>query len=126
MSSLSLKHLDSATVEELLEDYIRVSLRQHDFSLDGDFHAFNATVPRQIALEAELKRRDGDQRRALLRLFDHPKMQVQLNAARATRSAAPEASRRKLQEIAESRYYPMAADAGMSLHAWDQGIWKPD
>lgn len=123
---LSLQRLGSATLSELLDDYVRMSLRQYDVNMIDDFRAYNATVPRQIALEAELKRREGDQRRALLSLFDHPNMQVRLNTARATRPVAPEAARKMLQEIAASRHLPMSADAGMSIRAWDQGIWKPD
>ncbi|NDV86096.1 DUF2019 domain-containing protein [Aurantimonas aggregata] len=57
--------------------------RPNEFKLDDHFRAYNATVPRQIALEAELKRRDGDQRRAMLSLLEHLNMQVRLNAARA-------------------------------------------
>ncbi len=105
---------------------VRMSLRQYDVNMIDDFRAYNATVPRQIALEAELKRREGDQRRALLSLFEHPNMQVRLNAARAARSVAPEAARKMLQEIAASRHLPMSADAGMSIRAWDQGIYKPE
>ncbi|MCP3053834.1 DUF2019 domain-containing protein [Aurantimonas marianensis] len=123
---LSLHRLGSAPLSELLDDYVRMSLRQYDVNMIDDFRAYNATVPRQIALEAELKRREGDQRRALLSLFEHPNMQVRLNTARATRPVAPEAARKMLQEIAASRYFPMAADAGMSIRAWDQGIYKPE
>ncbi|MCB8839326.1 DUF2019 domain-containing protein [Aurantimonas sp. VKM B-3413] len=126
MSSLSLRHLTSASVEEILADYVRMSLEQYEYNLDGDFRSYNMTVPRQIALEAELRRRDGDQRRALLALFDHPNMQVRLNAARAARPVAPVEARRKIEEIAASGHYPQSADAGSSLSAMDRGIYKPD
>ncbi|WP_418885030.1 DUF2019 domain-containing protein [Aurantimonas endophytica] len=72
--------------------------RPNEFKLDEHFGAYNATGPRQIALEAKLKRRDGDQRRAMLSLFEHMNMQVRLNAARG-RSVAPQAARRMLQQM---------------------------
>ena len=62
MCSLSLRHLACASVEEILADYVRMSLEQYKYNLNGDSRSYNKTVPRQIALEAELRRRDGDQR----------------------------------------------------------------
>src|SRR5581483_2704952 len=44
---------------------------------------FNRLFDRKRAIQDELKARRGDQRRALLTLFDHPNAQVRLNAAEA-------------------------------------------
>jgi hypothetical protein len=78
-----------------------------------------------IDVEEELKARDGDQRRALLDLYDHPNAQVRLNAAKATLAVAPESARRMLQTMADSREFPQAGDAGMTLDSLDRGIFKP-
>jgi len=43
-------------------------------------------------------------------------------AARLTVAVAPAAARKMLQAIAESKEYPQAMDAGMSLRALEQGI----
>src|SRR5262249_46404110 len=67
----------------------------------------------------------GDQRRALLPLYDHPNAQVRLKAVKATLAVAPERARRMLEIIADSREYPQAGDAGMTIDALDQGIFKP-
>jgi hypothetical protein len=76
-------------------------------------------------MSAELKARDGDQRRALLKLYDHPNAQVRLKATKATLAVAPEVARRMLETIAESREFPQAGEAGMSIDNLDAGIFKP-
>jgi Domain of unknown function (DUF2019) len=78
-----------------------------------------------VAIEDELKARAGDQRRELLSLYSHPNAQVRLNAIKATLAVAPELARRALQAIADSREYPQAGDAGMSLWNLERGIFKP-
>jgi hypothetical protein len=67
---------------------------------------FNRLFDQTEAVETELKTRDGDQRRMLLRLYNHRNIQVRLKAAKATLAVAPDAARRKIQEIADSREYP--------------------
>lgn len=76
-------------------------------------------------MEAELKARNGDQRRALLELYDHPNAQVRLKATKATLAVAPEAARHMLETIAASNDFPQAGEAGMSIRNLDAGIFKP-
>jgi hypothetical protein len=78
-----------------------------------------------VAIKDELKMRHGDQRRELLSLYDHPNVQVRLNAAKVTLAVAPEPAREVLQAISDSLEYPQAGDAGMSLWNLEQGIFKP-
>lgn len=73
----------------------------------------------------ELKRREGDERSALLRLFGHPNMQVRLQAAKKTLAVAPVEARAQLEAIAASKWFPQAGDAGMSLWNLDNGVFKP-
>jgi hypothetical protein len=42
-----------------------------------------------------------------------------------TLAVAPAAAKQLLQEIADSKEYPQAGDAGMSLWALKQGIFRP-
>jgi Domain of unknown function (DUF2019) len=92
-----------------------------DASTQGSIAYFDEMV----AIEDELKTRDGDQRRELLSLYNHPNAQVRLNAIKATLAVAPEIARQALQAIADSREYPQAGDAGMSLWNLEQGIFEP-
>ena len=86
---------------------------------------FNRLYGQMDAVKKELKSRPGDQRRALLTLYDHPNIQVRLTAAEGTLAVAPEAARGLLQSIKDSREYPQAADAGMTFWDLDRGIFKP-
>jgi len=76
-------------------------------------------------VEAELKSRASDQRRALMTLYEHPSAQVRLNAAKATLAVAPVEAREQLEAIANSGDFPQYGHAGMSLDALDRGIFKP-
>jgi hypothetical protein len=78
-----------------------------------------------MAITAELKSRPGDQRSALVKLYDHPNVQVRLNAARLTLAVAPAAARQVVETIASSRKFPQAGDAGMCLSAIELGIFTP-
>jgi Domain of unknown function (DUF2019) len=60
-----------------------------------------------------------------MRLYDFPNLQVRLKAAIATLAIAADAARHVIQTIADSRHYPQAADAGMTLVNLDRGIFKP-
>nr|WP_256477691.1 DUF2019 domain-containing protein [Aurantimonas marianensis] len=53
----------------------------------------NRLVRRRFAVENELKARTGDQRRQLSHYYDHPNIQVQLNAATATLALFPTQAR---------------------------------
>ena len=93
--------------------------------LDDNLRKFNRLVDDIIAVEAELKSRPGDQRTALLTLYDHANMQVRLNAAHATLAVAPEAARGLLVAIRDSRWMPQALHAGMSLWNLEEGVFRP-
>ena len=73
----------------------------------------------------ELKRRPGDQRRALLALYQHPNMQVRLKAAVSTLAVSPQPARDVVESIARSRQQPQAGDAGMLLRGLDDGSFVP-
>jgi Domain of unknown function (DUF2019) len=77
-------------------------------------------------VDTELRARGEDARRALLRLYSHPNMQVRLQAAKKTLGVAPEATRHVIEEIKKSQWFPQALEAGMTLRNLDSGIFKPD
>ena len=116
---------DRMTVDQLVDDFVSLALAQYDTDLDGDVKRYNKLFREMRALESELKSRAGDQRTALIRLYDHPNPQVRLMSAKATLAVAPEQARRALEALAASKQYPQAGDAGMSLRNLDSGIFKP-
>jgi hypothetical protein len=113
------------TVEQLVERFAAIATDQDEAMRKDDNAKFTRLFWQMEAVEGELKARLGDQRRALLRLYDHPNTQVRLTAAKATLAVAPESARRLLQTIADSKDFPQAGDAGMSLDNLERGIFKP-
>src|SRR5688572_21697438 len=117
--------LHDMTVEKLVERFVSLALAQDEALLMDEFGKFNKLFFEMQAVNQELKRRDGDQRRALLRLYDHPNAQVRLKAAKTTFAVAPTAARQMLEKVAASKEFPQAGEAGMSLWNLDEGVYKP-
>jgi Domain of unknown function (DUF2019) len=122
MNPLALKGM---SLDQLLKRFVDFALEQDRGLLQGDITRVNKLGEALHAISTEMKSREGDQRRILLRLYDHPNIEVRLAAAKATVAVAPEMARRAIQTIAESGEYPQAGDAGMALRSIDQGTFKP-
>lgn len=117
--------LHTKSVDELVDLFITFALQQDEAELAFDVKNINRLYRIVKGIEGELKSRPGDQRRALLPLFDHPNPQVQLKAAKATLAIAPVAARQVLEHLAETCYGPQKLEAGMSIVNLDRGIYKP-
>jgi hypothetical protein len=117
--------LPDMTLEQLVERFENTALAQDRALLMDDIAKVNRLYRQLKEIEGELKSREGDQRQTLLTLYDHPNAQVRLKAVKATLAVAPLEARRQLQIIADSREYPQAGEAGMSIRNLDQGIYKP-
>jgi hypothetical protein len=117
--------LKSRPAEDLLRRYVEIGIEQDDAILDDDNARYNRLFKEMVSIEQELKSRDGDQRRLLMRFYDHPNWQVRLNAAKETLAIAPQEARRQLEQIASTKHFPQAGDAGMSIVFLDKGIFKP-
>ena len=117
--------LDKLSVPELVEQFTSACLAQFEAERKSNIKEQNKHITYWMAISAELKARPGDQRSALLKLYDYPNLQVRLTAARLTLAIAPTTARQVIQAIADSRKYPQAGDAGMCLSAIELGIFKP-
>ena len=117
--------LRNLTVDELIEEFVAVGVAQDQAELLGETRKFRPLFQRKIAIEDELKGRPGDQRRALIPLYDHDNLEVRLNAAKATLAVAPLAVRKALEAIKATYWHPQAAEAGMTLNALREGRFKP-
>lgn len=117
------KKLKELTVPELVNVYVEIGAAQGEAEFQP--RKFNRLFDKMVAIEQELKQRSGDQRSALLPLYEHRNMQVRLNAVKATLAVAPQEARRALEDIASSGHFPQAGDAGMSIVALERGIFKP-
>jgi hypothetical protein len=117
--------LTKMAVSDLVDRFAAIGARQDQAIFDDDNALYSRLFWQMEAVEQELKVRDGDQRRALLPLFNHQNMQVRLAAAKATLAVAPAAARHQLRVIADSGWPLQAGDAGMSLWNLNRGVFKP-
>ncbi|MCP9626121.1 DUF2019 domain-containing protein [Rhodopseudomonas palustris] len=117
--------LEAMSTDELVQRFAAIGVAQDRALLGFRLKEFNRLFRKMADVSQELKRRDGDQRRALLVLFSYPNMQVRLKAAKHTLAVAPFDARRQIEEIAASQCYPQAGEAGMSLDNLDNGIFTP-
>ena len=118
-------NLEDMSVAQLVDRFTSLALEQDKALLREEIGKVNRIFDQMEAVKVELKRREGDQRRALLELYQYPHVHVRLKAAKATLAVAPLAARELLQTIAKSREYPQAGDAGMTIRALDRGTFKP-
>ncbi len=113
------------TTEQLVQLFVELAVEQDAALLYRAQREVNRIFWKVEEIKSELKSRPGDQRAALLSLYDHENMQVRLKAAKATLAIAPEAARAALEAIRASGWQPQALDAGMSLGELDRGVYKP-
>jgi hypothetical protein len=119
------RKLDALSVEELVKRFTDITLQQYPAVMGNDVRTYNKLYTQMVAVREQLKSRSGDQRRVLIQLYEHPNIQVRLAAARSTLALNYKDARRVIEDIANSKKYPMAGDAGMTLVALDRGIFKP-
>jgi hypothetical protein len=112
-----------ASVQELVARFLSIGLAQSDAAYIVDTRKYNRLYARMQDVENELKHREGDQRRALLPLLDHPNVQVRMMAAHAVLAISPALARKAFESVRESEIFPQAMDAGMSLRALDDGTY---
>lgn len=117
--------LQVMTVDDLVERFVQIARAQDRALLGGETAKFNRLFSQMTDVSNELKSRPGDARRALVTLYSYPSTQVQLKAAKHTLAVAPVEARRKIEEIAESKWFPQAGEAGMCLAFLDDGTFKP-
>jgi hypothetical protein len=122
---MRLKAVNQMTTSELVDKFAEVTIAQDEAELRGQMSKYNRLYKQMTDVEAELKSREGDQRRELLRLFDHPNLHVRVQAAMLTLAVAPLEARTQLEILAASDRLPYSADAGMCLWNLDRGVFRP-
>ena len=113
------------TVAQLVERFTAIALDQYEAQQRHNVTKVNRLFDQMEALEEELKKREGDQRWALLPLYDHPVLHVRLKAALATLAVAPKEARSLLEEIGAKNRNLQGLDANMTLRQLDNGEFKP-
>ena len=117
--------LSKMSVDELVARFVDIARRQHDAILNDKYAAYRRLYNEMEAVRQELRARPGDQRHALTCLFNDNNTQVRLKAAVSTLALEPEAARRILEAIRDSRELYFALDAGMTLRMLGDGSFVP-
>lgn len=110
------KRYQELSSEQLVARYVEIGIAQDDALLGMEIRKFNRIFDELVEIQSILEARPGDQRRLLLSLYDHPNMQVRLNAANATWGVDRLAARAQLEAIAASGHQPQAG-----MPAWGCG-----
>lgn len=113
------------TTAALVAEFETICVAQYNSIEREETAKFNRQFKRMVAILDELKSRPGDQRRALQVLFGHDSLQVRYMAADANLAVDYEKARRELEVIAATKWYPQAAEAGMTLQYLDSGFYRP-
>lgn len=119
------RQLKTIPIDQLVALFRDFAVEQDKAMLRGEQRKANAAYWKLQDVVGELKSRDGDQRAALMRLYDHPNAQVRVKAIKNTLAVAPQKARQALEALAKSKEYPASGEAGMSVRALDEGIFKP-
>ena len=117
--------LANMSVPQLVALFTAIGLNQYTARMGDEIAKYNRLFDEMTGVVDELQRRAGDQRSAMIKLYDHPNVQVRLAAAKNTLAIAPSQARRLIEVIAASGEPVYAGDAGMCLWALEQGIFKP-
>jgi Domain of unknown function (DUF2019) len=117
--------VETMTTGQLVERFAAIGVEEDKALRTDGLRRYKRLAQEMRAIDDELKRRPGDQRRSLLALYDHPNFQVRLMAAKLTLAIAPDAARRMLEFIRQRRHQPQSGDAGMCLSMLDRGAFVP-
>ena len=112
-----------ASVQELVERFLSTGLAQYEAAYVVDTRKYNRLYARMQDIRKELRRREGDQRRALLPLLNHPNVQVRMMAAHTVLTISPDLARKAFESVRDSGIFPQAADASGTLRALDNGTY---
>jgi hypothetical protein len=118
-------NLETASVEDLVDLFASIAVKQNtalEYIRSAEYTCLYKLMEK---VQAQLKSRAGDQRRALLPLYHHPNPTVRFKAAMATFVFAPREARDVLQLIKDRQEFPIAMNASQMLSAIDEGRYIP-
>jgi hypothetical protein len=123
-------NLWALTVDQLAERFAKLNVAldnaQWDALGQSDYSKVKSLIYAIRDIDEELRLRGRDARLALIILYNHQNIQVRLMAAKLTLGVAPTEARKLIEDISQSKIYPQAGDAGMTLSNLDEGVFKPN
>jgi hypothetical protein len=118
--------LSKMPLDKLVDRFEKSCLEQYDASMNFNNSRYNRAFDSMMAISKELQGRLGDQRRALVKLYEHPNEQVRLKAAIHTLALFPDDAREVLQKLVDDRIFPQSADASGMLRGLNEGTYVPE
>ena len=117
--------LDQLAVAELVQGFLSTAFAQYDAERRSEIAKYNRLYRYINEIRDELKRREGDQRRALLPFLDHPNAQVRLMVANSLLTIVPDRAKKALEVVRDSRIVPQSVNAGFMLDRIEDGSFVP-
>jgi hypothetical protein len=117
--------LDQLAVAELVQDFLSTAFAQYDAERRSETAKYNRLYRHMNEIRDELKRREGDQRRALLPFLNHPNAQVRLMVANSLLTIVPDRAKKALETVRDSRIVPQSVNAGFMLDRIEDGSFVP-
>jgi len=117
--------LQLLTNEELVARFRQLALDKSKYLLDSNTRAVNRDYEKMKGIEEELRRRGPEARKALAVLLDDEDLRVRYEAARRLLAVVPERALATVQQVENEHFMPVSGEAGMTLLALENGIFKP-
>ncbi len=117
--------IDNLANEKLIALFASSSEQQYNMIIDDDIKKYNLLVEKQDEIVKELRKRGLEARLELTKLFNHPNIQVRLNAARRSIGVAREPALNVLRQIMKEDFGPFRLDAGMTVALVEDGTVTP-
>ena len=122
MSKARLARLSNAELVALFREY---AIMQERVLLDSNTRKYNKLYDKMAAIDAELRGRGLEARKALLTLLSDKNGRVRYAAAVKSLGVDRDRAIAALREIEAFCKMPEAGDAGMTLLHLERGIFKP-
>ena len=122
---MKLNTFDSLSDDALVGAFEKWADAAGEATLDGDRQKMRQAAYRLRDLSEVFRTRGREVRSMLIPLLDDPKQGVRYYVAKHLLAIVPERARSVIEEVAAD-VGPIAGAAGMTLHALDTGVFKPD
>jgi hypothetical protein len=117
--------LANLTDDELVTSFEGWARARVKAVIDCDATAATHSYRKLDAVDRELRTRGLRARGKLLVLLDHPELPVRYYAAKRLLALEPDRARSIIEDTKAGPFDSLALDAGMTLRALDEGIFKP-
>jgi hypothetical protein len=88
---MTMLKLSDLSISQLVQKFTEIVLDMDKCIQQDDNDQYAILYKKMTAVESELKARDGDARRELLQLYDHPNIEVRLNSSTSHSSSSTSA-----------------------------------